>query len=329
MDSSYDPFSAGPSTVATQTIEARDPVRDRLFPVEIWYPADSGKATPPLIAFSHYAGGHRRSATFLTTHLASHGYAVAALDHSEIVAPELAGRDGETPAERGARIEAVGASRVPDMIFLLDQLLGGVTGIGLDPDRIGLVGHSFGGWTALATPEVDRRVRSVVALAPGGASNPRPGILPLKLTFDWGRDVPTLYLAAEYDVPIPLAGVCELFDRTPASKRMFVLRRADHQHFADDVERQHEAVRAMAFPDEAAWIPAAMRPIAELCSGEQAHAFVRGLALAHLDASLRDHEAAARFFAGDVGAELATRGIEAVTSSGTDEFRGPGTSYLT
>src|ERR1700732_4598062 len=34
-------------------------------------------------------------------------------------------------------------------------------------------------------------------------------------------------------------------------------------------------------------IPAAMRPMAELPSGERAHAFVRGLTLAHMDATLR------------------------------------------
>jgi pimeloyl-ACP methyl ester carboxylesterase len=178
--------------------------------------------------------------------------------------------------------------------------------------RVGLVGHSFGGWTVLATPEVEPRVRTVVALAPVGSSQPRPGILPVKLTFAWGRNVPTLYLAAEDDAPVPLAGVHELFDRTLASKRLFILRRADHQHFVDDVETEHEAVRAMSFPEQAAWIPAAMRPITELCSGEQAHTFVRGLTLAHLDATLREDEAAERFLAGDVDAELTARGVEAI-----------------
>jgi dienelactone hydrolase len=148
-------------------------------------------------------------------------------------APELMRRAGETASERVARIDDIIASRVPDVGFLLDQLLGGAVDIELDAARIGLVGHSFGGWTVLAVPEVDKRVRAVVALAPGGSSNPRPGILRVKLTFAWGRDVPTLYLAAENDVPIPLAGVYELFDRTPSSKRMFILRRADHQHFID------------------------------------------------------------------------------------------------
>src|SRR5262249_61965308 len=36
----------------------------------------------PLVLFSHGFGGHRRQSTFLTTHLASHGYVVAAPDHT-------------------------------------------------------------------------------------------------------------------------------------------------------------------------------------------------------------------------------------------------------
>jgi dienelactone hydrolase len=374
----YDPLVRGPHPVGVRTIEAHDQARGRLFPCEIWYPAQSdardgavpdeirdSAACPgahPLVVFSHYSGGHRRSATFLCTHLASHGYVVAALDHSEVVAPELARRDDETDAERARRIDAVVASRVPDVRFLLDHLLGsgaaidtadngaaddrasdagasdagaedagaedagaedagaadnraadnGIADIEFDASRIGLVGHSFGGWTVLAAPAAEPRVRAVVALAPGGSSNPMPGVLPLTLTFEWGRDVPTMYLAAADDTPIPLAGVVELFERTPASKRMFILRRADHQHFLDDVEGEHEALRAMSLPGPAAWMPAAMRPIAQLCSGEQAHMFVRGLTLGHFDATLRRINAAERFLAGDVVAELAAREVAAI-----------------
>lgn len=128
--------------------------------------------------------------------------------------------------------------------------------------------------------------------------------------------MPALYLAAEDDVPVPLDGLFELFGRAPAPKRMFVLRRADHQHFVDDVEGEHEALRAMSLPGDAAWIPAAMRPASELCSGEQAHTFTRGLALAHLDAALGRSGAAARFLAGDAEAALAARGVDAFAYPG-------------
>jgi predicted dienelactone hydrolase len=246
----YDPFARGPFPVGTRTVEAADVRRGRVFPCEIWYPAGgAGPGPGPLVVFSHYAGGHRRTATFLCTHLASHGYVAAAVDHSEVVAAELAARAGETPGERRARIDAVIGSRVPDVRFLLDYLLDGqADGVFVDARRVGLAGHSLGGWTVLATPESDPRVRAVVAMAPGGSSRPRPGVLPLPLTFAWGRDVPVLYLAAEDDVPVPVAGVRELFDRTPATKQMVILRHADHQHFADDVEASHEALRAMTLP---------------------------------------------------------------------------------
>lgn len=288
--------------MASETVEAHDQARGRTFPVEIWSPLAETRGSAPLIVYSHHSSGHRRAATFLCSHLASHGYVVAAMDHFEVVA-----RD-DLPTERGARVAAIIANRVPDVRFLIDYMLKR----GVDPKLVGLVGHSFGGWTALAAPEVDSRPASVVAMGAGGNDEPRPGILPVKLTFKWLREVPTLYLAAEDDVPIPLAGVLQLFDRTPGPKRMFILRRADHQHFLDDVEGAHEAVRHTKFPGEAAWIPEAMRPIAELSSGEQAHTFVRGLALAHLDATLRQRKVAERFLDGDVEAELAARGVEAI-----------------
>lgn len=195
----YDPFEPGRRVVGAASFEAKDAVRERLFPCEFWYP-EAARAPSPLIVFSHYSGGSRTASSFLCTHLASHGYIVAAMDHSEVVAPELAPRQGETPDERLA----------------------------------------------------------------------------------------------------------------PATKRMFILRRADHQHFVDDVEASHEELRAMTLPGAAAWIPGAMLPISQLCSGAQAHLFVRGLTLSHLDAALRRSEAAERFFCSDVQSELAARGVDAV-----------------
>lgn len=72
----------------------------------------------------------------------------------------------------------------------------------------------------------------------------------------------------------------------------------------------------MPLPGEAAWITAAMRPASELCSGEQAHTFTRGLALAHRDATLRRRDTAVRFLAGDVESELAARGVDAFAYPG-------------
>jgi predicted dienelactone hydrolase len=188
----YDPFARGPFPAGVRTIHARDAVRNREFPCEIWYPATAAYArqdlapetqdwfadpprdtqrsqkavrnaaaepgTYPLILFSHSSGGPRRQSTFLCTHLSSHGYVVAALDHSELVAPELARKGDETPGQRAARGDAWIASRVPDIRFLLDHLLNEAVE-NIDSTRVGMVGHSFGGWTALAAPDVESRIR--------------------------------------------------------------------------------------------------------------------------------------------------------------------------
>ncbi len=97
----------------------------------------------------------------------------------------------ETPEQKAVRVEAWIVNRVPDIRFLIDWLLDGAgwdSEAKPDPAKVGIVGHSFGGWTALAEPSDDPRIRSVVALAPAGTSQPKPGIIPVRLTFDWGRD---------------------------------------------------------------------------------------------------------------------------------------------
>src|SRR5262245_2383893 len=155
----YDPFNRGGFPAGVRTIQARDAARDRVFSCEIWYPAAARHAGQdvasetqdvytipvrnesrrqmavrdaaahagiyPLIVYSHHSGGSRRSATFLCTHLSSHGYVVAAVDHSETFAPELLRKDGETAEQRTARAKAWVANRVPDVRFLLDHLLQG------------------------------------------------------------------------------------------------------------------------------------------------------------------------------------------------------------
>ena len=220
--------------------EAFDASRNRRFPITVW--GDRG----PLIVYSHPSLQGRRAATFLCTHLASHGYTGAAMDHSECVEPSFARPAEETEEAKLARWQAVIDSRVPDVRFLLDQLP--------PAGAIGIVGHSFGGWTALAFAEVDARVRSVVALAPGGASNPLPGILPVTLDYTW--TAPTLIIAAENDTATPLDGIREIFEKTRAPKRMEILPGADHMHFMDSV------------------------------NDEEAHRFVREHTLAHLTATM-------------------------------------------
>lgn len=300
----YDPFAPGPFPVDVRSGVATDAHRDgRSLRFQVWSPAAQGRAARhPLVLYSHASGGHRLQSSFLLTHLASHGYIVAAGDHTGNTAADVAARAerraaGEmlTTDQSDALVRGFIADRVPDLRFLLDELLVGAAAEvseRIDVRSIGLIGWSFGGWAALATLEVDDRIGAVVALAPAGNSRPLPGIIPARLTFAWKRQVPTLFLVAERDRFTPLAGMYELFTRTRSRKRMFILRNADHGHFADEIDG------------------------AETCSPEAAHLFTRALGLAHLDAALKEDPAAERFLAHDPVGALRGHGVDAIEYAG-------------
>ena len=348
----YDPFERGGFPVGVRTFYWTDPARnERPLTVEIWYPAtdvhrgqDVAEATRdtyelipglpsgwqeavrdaaprqarcPLVVFSHGFGGHRRQSTFLCTHLASHGYVVAAMDHTgntifEMFQIMMEAQMGAAPPEPATILSEIIPARPADASFIIDRMLAGVAGIpAVDPARIGMSGHSFGGWTTLMVAARDRRVRAALPLAPAGGWTVLPSEpLQAALDFAWGRDVPTLFLVAESDTILPLKGMYELFARAGSSKRMLVLADADHMHFCDQIETIHELFRMMPPPifDQ---VSAAIKPIDELCAPEQAYSFVRGLGLAHMDAHVRGHEPAGVFLEKELPATLRARGIDA------------------
>jgi predicted dienelactone hydrolase len=275
----------------------------------------------PLVLFSHGYGGHRRQSTFLCTHLASRGYVVAAVDHAGNTVLDVFRavmqmlQSGGRPYDSRAVLEEFVVARPADVRFTLDQLLdggGGEIGALIDRDRVGMAGHSFGGWTTLMVTGRDRRIRAALPLAPAGGAGPAPAApLTAALDFAWGRDVPTLFLVADRDTVLPLSGMHELYARTQSvTKKMVILQKADHMHFCDRVEDVHEMFRQMPHDPIFASIQPLIPPISELCGGAQANEMVRGLGLAHMDAHLRGDESAARFLAGDVAAALQARGID-------------------
>lgn len=317
----YDPFVRGPFPVGVRSITVPDHARPhRALEVEIWYPAQprflgldlspatQDRYTPApdtrplshaavrdaeqasqshgLLLFSHSSYGHRRQAAYLSTHLASHGYTVAAPDHAGNAFGDLVTRAAEgrilSAEERSAYVERINADRVPDLRLVLDSMLDRRT------PPVGLIGWSFGGWAVLATAAADERVRAVAALAPAGSTKPVPGIIPVTASFETWRAVETLYLAAERDRATPLDGIVEMFARTPPPKHLHALRFADHDVFADQTEP-------------------------ELVPRQHAHLFTTSLVLSHFDAALRGNRAAARFLEVDAAPALAARGVAVLT----------------
>lgn len=145
----------GPRAVATFTEEWRDAARDRVVPIKLWHPDGDGPF--PVIVFSHGLGGSRESSGYLGDHLASHGYVTLHLQHPG--SDESVWRNAKRPYQElkaATRELDHFVDRPADVTFALDELarrtaqpqwpLHGK----LDLQAIGVAGHSFGAWTALA-----------------------------------------------------------------------------------------------------------------------------------------------------------------------------------
>src|SRR5262249_19323516 len=185
----------------------------------------------------------------------------------------------------------------------------------IDPTRVGACGQSAGGWTTLGLNSVNRRMAASFAIEPlRGFRSMVPGIAEmagwLRLD-DWGRLVPTFVLAGEADPIIVLDDLRELYAALRAPKRFASLGGAGHWHFNDNAEFSHEVFRQMyltSFPDDSfdtGALGIAMRPFAELCPEAHAADTQRALCLAHMDAQLKDDEAAAAFLDDDLAGSFA------------------------
>ncbi|MEZ4234575.1 MAG: hypothetical protein R3F59_00100 [Myxococcota bacterium] len=218
-------------------------------PVQLWYPTDAAdsdvlydglfpgraaldaepacEAVRGLVAFSHGYGGTRFQSTFLTEHLASHGWAVVAPDHT-----------GNTVFDDTAPFDELVVRRPQDVQDAVDAALGELAGC-LDPAAGYVVaGHSFGGYTALALAGApvhaaagtvdlgDPRVTAAVGLAPwDGFGAITDGTADIA--------VPTLIVTGARDETTPLAQGQRLSDPLTVSPRWLgVLADAGHLTFS-------------------------------------------------------------------------------------------------
>ncbi len=183
-------------------------------------PPVSGKAFP-LVVVSHGYPGSRTFMTWLTENLASKGYVVAAIDHTDSVF-------GQQRAFTSTLL-----NRAADQTFTIDTLADRSRDPGdflhdvMDPSRVAVVGYSMGGYGALATagagysrqggsaraipggyfdrwladnPEFQSRrrehVKALVAIAPWGNQPPQNNWDAQGLA---GIRIPSLFIAGDQD----------------------------------------------------------------------------------------------------------------------------------
>jgi predicted dienelactone hydrolase len=264
-----DPAERGPSPIVVETRHYRDDARNRPLRTEIWRPAARGELPgqpirSPVILFSHGFAGTRLQSRFLCSHLASHGYVVAACDHA-----------GNTFLDLNVfKASQSSMDRPHDLRVVLDKLLEESSDSSsalfgrLDGNRCAAIGHSFGGYTALATvgawldlrgrkergeakpsdPDYidfeDRRFVAAVALTP---------VMKPFLTPESVRMVrkPVLLIGGSHDAQTsPRLHQRPLFESLPGLRYLGVIQGATHFNFVDQgfIDSSPMLVRMMHRP---------------------------------------------------------------------------------
>ncbi len=225
------PSELGNFAVGRSTFEAVDGERaDRTLTLDVWYPVDpiddtgpfsvydvllagipsdmaradvpvSRSGPFPLIVFSHGSDAIRFQSYFLMEALASHGFIVVAPDHAGNTALDQITGSSDP-------FLVVAADRPLDVSFTIDRMLARNQDPldpfrgRIQPERIGVTGHSFGGFTALAMASgfasipPDPRVRAIAPISPGAAILADDELRSIR--------VPMLVLGGTADVTTPL-----------------------------------------------------------------------------------------------------------------------------
>jgi predicted dienelactone hydrolase len=241
-DAAWYKAKAGASPVKTFDEDWRDGARNRTVPVRVYYPykeaakgdgkkgeAEDAGVRHSLVVFSPGLGASRTDYSYFARHLASHGYVVIVLSHPgsdraaalEWVRAHAGERIGGAPDKEDERPGGwVSTSvndpeslreRPRDVSFVIDRALAHADlGKHLDAERIGVAGHSFGAYTAMAIggmtvdlPEThggvhqsfrDKRVKAVLPMSPEG-----PGAMGIKAGAWAAMGVPVFYLTGTRD----------------------------------------------------------------------------------------------------------------------------------
>ncbi|MFB8791388.1 MAG: alpha/beta hydrolase [Potamolinea sp.] len=136
----------GPINYSKQSITINDVRRLRSLAVDVYLPTNPSGVLAPIIVISHGLGSDRETFAYLASHLASYGFAVAVPEHPGSNAEQLQAVIKGLANEVTAPTELT--DRPLDIQFLLDEL--GRTFAGrMNLKQVGVIGQSFGGYTAL------------------------------------------------------------------------------------------------------------------------------------------------------------------------------------
>jgi predicted dienelactone hydrolase len=234
------PFEAGVRTITMTKQSVVDPSQQRILDVVVWYPTTAGAgpidgATQgvvdapvdlsggpyPVLLFSHGSCGYPLQSTFLLPLIASRGFVVIAPPHPGNTLFEF-------PSCGSPQVQVQSAQERPqDVLFALDQMLAANADPSspfagaLDPTRIGMSGHSFGGFTTFFVANADPRIKIAVAMAPA-----TPGT-------NASFHVPSLMMLGSIDGVINLNTARQAYAKSDAPKYHVEIQHAGHYAFSN------------------------------------------------------------------------------------------------
>lgn len=235
----FGPYAPGYRSITYTKDSVANPGTPRPLATSIWYPApagsapiaagtggvldaplDAGGGPYPLVLFSHGSCGTPVQSKFLTPLLASWGFVVVAPPHPGNTIAEFP--NCNTPA---AQVNSF-LERPQDVVFVLDQVLAanldGASPLfgAIDPTRVGMTGHSFGGLTTYLVTAIEPRIIAAVAMAPATIASSR---LP----------VPSLTMLGVTDAVISNPNARAAYERSVTPKWLVEIEHAGHFAFSD------------------------------------------------------------------------------------------------
>jgi predicted dienelactone hydrolase len=261
-------FAAGVRVIRYTKSSVVNPSQSRVLDTVIWYPAAAGAgpldatynavlnaplddtAAPyPLLMFSHGSCGIPTQSTFLLPLLASHGFIVAAPPHPGNTLLDFPGCN-TAQAQVASAVE-----RPQDILFVLDALLAANDDSAspffgaVDADRLGMSGHSFGGFTTYVTTSLDPRFKIAMPLAP--FVGPAPPLT-----------IPSLTMLGQIDSVVSDDAIRTAYAGGSAPKFLVEIANAGHYAFSDlcfpsadcnppttlTQDEAHDAVRRWVLP---------------------------------------------------------------------------------
>ena len=240
----------GKFAVGVTTIQSFDTARNRILTSELWYPAKTAgrdatirKGVFPLVMMAHGFCGSRLNYQYLTTHLASHGFIVAAVDFAGLTDADC------NPGPPPGKFE----DQPYDLSFVCRDLHN-VSGrhadwakhVGGSPT--GLVGHSLGGAAVIGAARIDAFFTNVIALAPAAQASSADGLdeLTPRAWMVMGGTADTTVSFTDWTQPF--------WDAAPTPKFLVKIDGGTHGGFRDtdsstspdELEAQHDAVKRAA-----------------------------------------------------------------------------------